>query len=214
VGCSSIQLPFTFYAPVTFSPSSDDFEGYALSSEAAYFSDMSGAFEIIDASAYGRSQAMQQVTPLPPIAWQRPNYAPHSIIGDSWFNIATNVSVLLTDASHTAALGVRMQQIDSMNGVWLAVNGSMWSVYSSLQDLAGGGPANYSGPLFSPLAPGSWHTLALVAAEAAEASVYVDGALIAALNVSSFVRGGGWVALATAAYGQTVLFDDFSINLP
>jgi len=67
---------------------------------------MSGAFEIINASTYGASKAMQQSTPLAPIAWQRPNYAPHTVIGDSWYNVQANVSVLLTNISHTAALGV------------------------------------------------------------------------------------------------------------
>lgn len=43
-------------------PYSDNFDKYDLESEAAYFSDMSGAFEIVDASRFGSSsRAMQQV---------------------------------------------------------------------------------------------------------------------------------------------------------
>ena len=195
-------------------PYNDNFDSYPLGSEAAYFSDMSGAFEIVDAMAYGHARAMQQVTPLQPIPWQRPNYAPHTIIGDSWSNIQANVTVLLTEAQHTAALGVRTQQIDTMAGVWLAVNATSWSIWPSLQALAAGGAANYSGRLEQPIAPGTWHELSLSAVGGGTATAYVDGSEIVAANISSFPRGGGWVALATAAYGQDVLFDDFAVAVP
>lgn len=196
-------------------PYFDDFERYALGSEAAYFSDMSGAFEIVDASLFGGgSKAMQQMTPLKPINWQRPNYAPHTIIGDSWYSTAANVSFLLTNAAHTAALGVRTQQIDTMSGIWLAVNGSSWAIWPSLEALSLGGPANFSGALASLIEPGTWHSLSVVAVGSEIANAYVDGVQVAAANISTFSRGGGWAALATAAYGQDAFFDNFSVAVP
>ena len=195
-------------------PYSDNFDHYALQSEAAYFSDMSGAFEIVNASAYGHSNVLQQMTPVKPIDWLRPNYAPHTIIGDSWYDTEANVSILLTNASHTAALGVRMQQIDSMVGVLFAVNSTVWSIWTSLKALASGGTANYSGSITSHLEPGTWHQLSLTAIGPDKAIACIDGIAAANVNISSFQKGGGWVALATAGFGQDVMFDDFSVSLP
>ena len=195
-------------------PYSDNFERYALQSEPAYFSDMSGAFEIVDASSYGHSKALQQMTPEKPIDWQRPNYAPHTIIGDSWYNTEANVSILLTNASHTAAVGVRMQQIDGMVGVWLAVNSTLWSIWTSLKALALGGTANYSGSITPGLEPGTWHQLSLTAIGPDKAVACIDGIAAAAVNISAFQKGGGWVALGTAGYGQDVMFDDFTVGAP
>ena len=194
-------------------PYSDDFESYAVEGMARYFSDMSGAFEVVDASAYGASQrALQQVTPQRPISWQRPDYAPHTVIGDSsgghWADIQANVSVLLTNASHTAALGLRAVQIDQLQGVWLAVNATTWSVFTSLQTLAAGSNATAAGALPHALGVGQWHQLSL-AASGANATALVDGVLVAALT--GLKVGAGWVALGTGDYGENVLFDDFSL---
>jgi len=194
-------------------PYADGFESRALEAPPALFSDMSGAFEVADASAFGRARALRQATPARPISWQRPDYAPHTIIGDGagarWADMAANVSVLLSNASHTAALCLRAAQIDQLQGVVFAVNATTWRLFSSLQALAAGGNATAAGPLPARLAVGAWHALAL-AAEGPNVTARVDGVLVAA--VGGFHVGAGWVALATGDYGEDVLFDDFAMD--
>lgn len=124
-----------------------------------------------------------------------------------------NVSVLLTNATHIACLGLRTSQIDSMVGIWLAVNASTWSIFGSLQNLAAGGLALYTGPLPSALVPGSWHSLSL-ATRNQTATASVDGHVVAEVNATSLQKASGWVALATGAYGHDVLFDDFAMDAP
>ena len=94
-GQSKGQYP-TPPAPSDFPvPYSDTFESYNPESEAKYFADQTGTFEIYYNQQYN-TNTMRQVVPTRPIEWCPQSRGPITLIGDSRFeNTTVTVSVLI-----------------------------------------------------------------------------------------------------------------------
>jgi hypothetical protein len=198
-------------------PYNDTFSSYALSTEPKYWSDMNGAFEIVDDAARGH-RVLAQATPSKPIIWLRDDTRPHSILGDpTWADVQFTVDVALAAPGDGAGVGVRCtgSSVDATPGVWFAFDTSgRWNLTYSVASLGSNAPAPASGMLpVPPPAPGTWHTVVMTA-RGPTLDVTFDGASVLsayALNASA-APTSGYVGIATRDYGQYVRFDSPSVT--
>ncbi|MHA6761430.1 ricin-type beta-trefoil lectin domain protein [Streptacidiphilus sp. PAMC 29251] len=189
-------------------PYSDTFENTASGAEAAYFSDMQGAFEAQPCS--GRSgQCLQQMAPVKPIEWQDDSDA-FSLMGDTtWSDYTVQSDVNLRQAgtvellgragpqnrpqSHQAAYELRV----SDTGAWSIVRSS---TAGTLTTLASG--------TRTALGTNAWHTLAL-GFSGDRITATVDGSALGAVNDSTYPAGQ--VGVGVVGY-QTDQFDNLSVT--
>jgi galactosylceramidase len=171
-------------------PYEDDFNRYATSSEAAYFADQSGSWEIVD-------------TPYP-----------FSVLGDSWWKQPLNISAdVMIESNGTAfiAIGVERGSCAAVSGGSPAIvfsinttNNGLWQLTAST---ALRNPLTYGSV---PIMSGTWYTLTLIALED-HSEAYVNGNLVGRcdLKVSSF---DGLVAIGSS--WDYVQFDNFRLQSP
>jgi hypothetical protein len=191
-------------------PYQDDFDKYPVASEAAYFADQSGSFEIVDTSS-SRGKVMRQMATELPISWCGEAPYPFSLIGDARWQQPLNISVDVmienvgtvfvalevtrgSCATHDGGSpGIVFSINTTNNGLWqLSPNTAM------IKPLSSGS---------TPVAPGSWYTLMLsVLTDHSEA--YINGQLVGrcALNATS---SRGWAAIGSS--WNHVQFDNFHL---
>ena len=200
----SVSTPFPL-------PYHDDFNNYPVASEAAYFADQSGSWEIVDAgSSHGK--AMRQMATQLPISWCGEAPYPFSVIGDAQWQQAMNVSVdVLIESEGIAFVAVETVQ-GSCNthdvgspGIVFSINttkNGMWQLTAN---------TNLTNPLaFGSISvtPGTWYTM-LLSVQSDHSEAYLDGRFIGqcTLNATSF---RGWVAIGSS--WDHVQFDNFHID--
>jgi galactosylceramidase len=82
---------------------SDNFDQYQVNSEAQYFADQAGSFEIF-ATNSSRGNVMRQSVPTLPICWEG-DYAPYSVIGDvTWSDTFVSADVMIEVSFNTFSL--------------------------------------------------------------------------------------------------------------
>ncbi len=209
----------------------DDFEGCAPPQEAAFFTDMTGAFECArdDAGpAPRRGTVMRQVVPQKPLAWRPDEQRPFTVFAAdaAWAAEDVSVDVRVGNASDTALLGVRANPNgccgrviageDLMPGAWLALSGNSWWLWNAIANVTGGASGEEGllarGALAAPIAAGEWRTARLAVSAAGALSAWLDGApLLEALPVQGDVPATGFVGFGTGTWGQYVDFDDFKV---
>ncbi|MFC1408486.1 ricin-type beta-trefoil lectin domain protein [Streptacidiphilus sp. N1-12] len=189
-------------------PYSDTFDNVASGAEAAYFSDMQGAFEA--QPCVGRSgQCLQQMAPVKPIEWQDDSDA-FSLMGDTtWSDYTVQSDVNLRQAgtvellgragpqnrpqSHQAAYELRVSDA----GAWSIVRSS---TAGALTTLASGNR--------TALGTNTWHTLAL-GFSGDRITATADGSTLGAVNDSTYPAGQ--VGIGVVGY-QTDQFDNLSVT--
>ena len=203
---SSVSTPFPL-------PYQDDFDKYPVASEAAFFADQSGSWEIVDAgSSHGK--AMRQMATELPISWCGEAPYPFSVIGDAQWQQPMNVSVdVMIEDAGTAFVAVEVVQggCDAHNvgspaivfGINTTING-MWQLTAT---------TNLTNSLSSgsvSVTPGTWYTMMLIVLSN-HSEAYLDGHFIGrcALNASS---SRGWVAIGSS--WDHVQFDNFHLASP
>lgn len=110
----------------------DDFESYNVSTEARYFADQTGSFEIIQTSG-PQGKVMRQAVPQLPILWLRDDYAPYSVIGDvQWSDTVVSASVMI-ETSGAAYVGARSGPCCNPGGLYFGVSvlSQRWILASS-----------------------------------------------------------------------------------
>jgi galactosylceramidase len=191
-------------------PYQDNFDKYPVSSEAAYFADQSGSFEIVDTSS-SRGKVMRQMATELPISWCKEAPYPFSVIGDARWQQPLNVSVdVMIENVGTAfvAIGVARGSCSAGDGGSPATVFSINTTNNGLWQLSAS--TALINPLSSgktPVTPGSWYTLMLsVLSDHSEA--YINGQVIGrcALNATS---SRGWVAIGSS--WNNVQFDNFHL---
>ena len=201
----SVSTPFPL-------PYHDDFDKYPVDSEAAYFADQSGSWQIIDTrSSHGK--AMRQVVTELPISWVKEAPYPYSVIGDhSWLQ-TMNVSVdvmIETEGTAFVAVGVARGSFDIALGspaIVLSINttnNGLWQLTAT---------TNLTNPLNSgsiSVKPGTWYTL-MLSVQSDQSEAYMDSHFLGrcALNASSF---RGWVGIGSS--WNYVQFDNFDLVSP
>ena len=192
-------------------PYEDDFNQYAVSSEAAFFADQSGSWEIVDTlSSHGR--VMKQMVTEVPISWCSEAPYPYSVIGNpQWQQPLTVSAEVMIETVGTAfvAIGISRGSCDAGGVGSPAVvfninttNSGQWQLTAS---------TNMTNPLSDgsvPVTPGTWYRLTLsVFSDHSEA--YINGNLMGRckLNASSF---RGWAAIGSS--WNYVQFDNFRLQ--
>ena len=209
----------------------DDFESYALASEAKYFSDMSGSFEIVDsattqgkaANAHGNNKVMRQMVPEPPIFGIRSEVRPITLIGEASFeSVSFEVDVLLEEQGGSAFVGLGFLGLTDGPGFFLrvATNSSTFDTASTVKKigtetdagfprgaLPGGGGGGGGGT--AALEPGAWHRLGLSAKGGLITGTF-DGAVL--FESFEAPRRAGFCVLGTGSY-DLAQFDNVAMNL-
>ena len=188
----------------------DDFESYAEYSEARYFADQAGTFEIY-ATNTSHGNVMRQTTPTLPICWSG-DYAPFSVIGDvSWSDAIVTVDVLI-ETTGAAFVGVQAGLCCLPNGIFFSVNvDGTWALSNGIQ-VTESSTFLQSGSY--DIQPNTWYTLTLsVVGSIANAWIGNDQV------VNTFwlpARGAGWVAIGTSQGADNTFtfaqFDNFNIS--
>ena len=193
-------------------PYLDDFDRSATSSEAAYFSDQSGSWEIVDISD-SRGKTMRQMAVERPISWCNDAPYPYSILGDPNWQQPLNITVdVMIETNGTAfiAIGVSRSGCGAGHGspaIVFSINTTdlgLWQLTASTaitNSLASGNASIVSG---------MWYTLTLVVL-ADHSEGYINGNLVGRcnLNVSS---SSGFVAIGSS--WDYVQFDNFRLQAP
>jgi galactosylceramidase len=191
-------------------PYQDDFDKYPVSSEAAYFADQSGSFEIVDTSS-SHGKVMRQMVTEVPISWCKEAPYPFSVIGDARWQQPLNVSVdVMIENVGTAFVALEVAR-GSCNagdggspGIVFSINttnNGLWQLSASTGII---NPLSYGN---TQVTPGSWYTLMLsVLADHSEA--YINGQFMGrcALNATS---SRGWAAIGSS--WNNVQFDNFHL---
>ncbi|CAF1193727.1 unnamed protein product [Adineta ricciae] len=191
-------------------PYADNFDDHQVYSEAPYFSDQTGSWEIID-TASTRGKTMRQMVPERPISWCDDADYPYSIIGNYTWKQPLNISVdVLIEKNGIAfvALGVSEGGCgNGSSGIVFSVNttnNGSWQITNSTQ---------LTNPVTSgivSIVAGTWYKLTLVVLQ--DYSVgYVNGNPVGRceLTASSY---SGWGAIGSS--WDYVQFDNFCLQSP
>ena len=188
---------------------SDSFDTYTLSSEAAYFTDQTGSFEIVKATDVSHGLVMRQMVPQRPVSWCYDAEYPYSVIGDhNWRKINVSVDILIETR------GAAMLAADVTSG-GCAGDHSSPAIAFFIHSDGNWTLSNNTTPL-STLASGSidvpvntWHHMQLYVLDD-RSEVYFNGqylGMTTILNAKS--SKSGWAAIGSSF--DYVQFDNFNI---
>jgi galactosylceramidase len=190
-------------------PYQDNFERCATSSEAAYFSDQSGSWEIVD-TASSRGKTMRQMVTELPISWCSEASYPYSVLGDSKWQQPLNISVdVMIETVGTAfvAIGVERGGCSASRAIVFSINttnNGLWQLTASTA---------ITNPLASgnvPVMAGTWYTLTLIVLED-HSEAYINDNLVSRCNLS-VSSSSGLVAIGSS--WNFVQFDNFRVQSP
>jgi galactosylceramidase len=198
-------------------PYEDNFNRYSISSEAAFFADQAGSWEIVDTFS-SRGKVMRQMVTEIPISWCISTSAeapyPYSVIGDShWQQPLTISADIMIESAGAAfvAIGVSRGSCDA------SIVGSSAIVFSVNTTNNGTWQLTNSTAFINPLdhgnvsiISGTWYTIRLsVLSDHSEA--YINGNFVGRcqLNATSF---SGLVAIGSS--WDYVQFDNFRLQSP
>ncbi|WP_084557573.1 ricin-type beta-trefoil lectin domain protein [Hamadaea tsunoensis] len=190
-------------------PYSDDFDAYATRSEAKYFSDMQGSYEVRPCVAGHGGQCLQQVAPVRPINWQDDSDA-YTLVGDpAWSNYTVSVDVDLQQAGTVTLLGrantqLRPQYKQAAYQLRLSNSGA-WSI---ARNSTGGVLTTLTSGTHAALALNSWHTIKL-GFSGDQITATLDGATLGTASDSAFQTGQA--GFGVVGY-QTDMIDNFSVT--
>ena len=181
-------------------PYADNFDSYALSSQAKYLADQAGSFEVVQASDPSRGRVVRQMAPGIPVVWcgQGEAAMAYSLIGDhnGWRGVRAEVDVLIETAG-TAGLGVAVSSGGctgswGSDGVVLAVStAGTWTVsnHTSLLQVVAQGKVTVPAQ--------TWLRLGVDFGDAG-ALFTIDGQQVANLTRLTNRTRWGWVALVSS----------------
>ena len=190
-------------------PYSDNFDSYANRSEAKYFSDMQGSYEVRDCAAGHTGKCLQQVTPVQPINWQDDSDA-FTLVGDpSWVNYTVSTDVNMEQAGTVTLLGrantqTRPQNRQAAYQLRISDKGA-WSI---VKHTTSNTSTTLTSGSHAALGLNTWHNIKLGFSGSAITAT-LDGATLGTANDSSYVRGQA--GLGVVGY-QTDQFDNFAVT--
>ncbi|HEV2782329.1 MAG TPA: ricin-type beta-trefoil lectin domain protein [Actinophytocola sp.] len=179
-------------------PYSDNYDSYALGSEARYLADLQGSFEITNCAAGRAGRCVRQMAPRAPITWATLSDA-YTLLGDTnWATYTVSTDVLLESAGYVELLGRVGTQAPfnppGLNSYRLRVsNTGAWSIRrtntsAQVTTLASG--------TTGALGTNTWHTIAL-AFNGNSISARIDGTTVGTVTDATFPFGqigfaSGW----------------------
>ncbi len=189
-------------------PYADNFDQHRTSSEAPYFSDQTGSWEIVE-TATSHGKTMRQMAPQTTISWCEEAPYPYSVIGNSTWKQPLNVSVdVMIEKVGTAlvALGVSHGGCGGGSpGIVFSVNTTgVWQLSDSTNLTNAVASGNVS------IVAGTWYTLTLVVLE--DHSVAYIGSNSVGRCELSVSSHSGWASIGSS--WDYVQFDNFRIQSP
>ncbi len=189
-------------------PYSDSYDTDATGSEAAYQSDMQGAFQVQPCA--GRTgQCVQQMAPVKPVEWQSDSDA-FTLAGDTtWANYTVKSDVNLRQPGTVELFGranTQSRPQSHQNAYLFRVSDSgAWSIVRS--STSGTNTTLASGTRAA-LGTNTWHTLAMTL-QGSTISVAIDGVTAGSATDSAYQTGQ--IGLGVVGY-QTDQFDNLSVT--
>jgi galactosylceramidase len=190
-------------------PYKDNFDSYKVNSEASYFADQTGVYEIAVAGDTSHGNVMRQMVPTRPITWCVDAAETISIIGNKDWG-ARNVTV---DAMSEVKGGVFVATQVSAGGCgvarakgvyfWLMVGSGQWVV---TEDLAGIKKLT-SGDFSS--STKTWYTLGIIS-QSSSVSLTINGKMVGEAKLPSSGMKG-FVGIGTSGFFAAE-FDNFSME--
>eukprot|EP01097_Dermamoeba_algensis_P001574 TRINITY_DN1591_c0_g1_i1.p1 TRINITY_DN1591_c0_g1~~TRINITY_DN1591_c0_g1_i1.p1 ORF type:complete len:572 (-),score=115.32 TRINITY_DN1591_c0_g1_i1:121-1806(-) len=188
-------------------PYYDDFSQNANHSQAKYFTDQTGAFEILsltDSSSLRNSkpdQVLRQMSLGPSISWCDESSSPVSIIGDPRMCDVSVGADILIEKSGSAVIGGRVISTGCGNtysiGYFLSVDqNGYWTLSAGLEILSKG--------KYPKFAIGDWNSLNLKLKKT-QIRAFINGDLVSTVTDTKFTRG--WAAIGSS--WDYVQFDNF-----
>eukprot|EP00040_Diaphanoeca_grandis_P017779 m.93162 g.93162 ORF g.93162 m.93162 type:complete len:878 (-) comp26612_c0_seq1:128-2761(-) len=188
-------------------PYTDNFDHYNLSSEAAFFSDMSGSWEIVESNTGGHGKVMQQMVPRAPVFGIRSEVRPISLIGESTFGDTTlAIDFMLPNSNVSVFIGTNFRGLTDGPGVFLHIGALGWDVATTVSKI-GSSPSVFGTNVTA--TPTTWHRLNITIF-GGDVTAWLDNTSI----VSSLAMGAanGWAVIGTGGYDGGVQFDNVYLN--
>ncbi len=190
-------------------PHTDNYDGYAVGTEARFLADMQGAFEITTCAAGRAGRCVRQMSPRAPITWDDLS-DPYALLGDlGWSNYRVSSDVLLEQAGYVEIIGRAGAQHAfgpaGLNAYYQRVNDrGAWSLFRN--NVANSNTVLRSGTVAA-LGTNTWHSLALTFS-GMTITAQIDGTTVATLTDSAW--SVGQIGIGTSQ-GETAQFDNLSI---
>jgi galactosylceramidase len=188
-------------------PYADDFDSHAIDSEAPFFIDQAGSWQIFQGDS-SHDRVMRQWLLEPPVAWCGENPVPFSVIGNhAWIDVNVTVEVMVEQAGGMAFVGARVAGGGCMeprgtDAVAFGVSTEGW--WALCNATAVSQQCQVVGKMT--VQPGTWYTLGLVVS-GTSVKAYVDGTVTGSMESNR--RGTGWAAIGSSFH--FVQFDRFSV---
>jgi galactosylceramidase len=194
-------------------PYQDDFNRYPTASEAAFFSDQSGSWEIVDTFS-NRGKSMRQMVTETPISWCNEAPYPYSVIGNSNWKQPLNISAdVMIESVGTAFVAIGVER----GGCGAGDGGSHAIVFSINTKNNGLWQLTASTAITNPLASGNvsivsgiWYTLTLIVLQD-HSEAYINGNLVGRCNLNASSTTG---LVAIGSSWNYVQFDNFRLQSP
>ncbi|XP_071482497.1 galactocerebrosidase-like isoform X1 [Diadema antillarum] len=193
-------------------PYYDDFDVYPLYSEAAYFADQSGCFEIRDSGNTTRGNVMQQVATSYPVNWCTDAHTPISYVGNHlWHNVSFSVDANISSPAGGVMVAARLQKggcgLVSTEGIflWLFANGS----YALSTDIL---RYNVLKSGSTPVEANKWFTVHFEVLDSTTLTIKssINDKPLFSYAAKEQLSTKGFVAIGTVDYGPSQ-FDKFTI---
>ncbi|RDD42717.1 Galactocerebrosidase [Trichoplax sp. H2] len=190
-------------------PYHDDFDNYQIASEAKYFADQTGVFEIHNSNTPKHGRVMRQMVFNSPISWCTDAAQPISLIGNSdWKDITVQTDFLIEKGEGVliaARIGFGGCNIAFTPGVVLRI--TIHGYFTLSEDL-GGFLTIHSGKLLTPIGLNTWHTATLTVKGGMAAATFDHKPLFNNVFVG---YSEGFAAIGAQSF-IPVQFDNFSVR--
>ncbi|WP_052390319.1 RICIN domain-containing protein [Streptomyces sp. NRRL B-24484] len=190
-------------------PYNDNFDGYALHSEAALLADMNGSFEVASCGGGRSGQCVRQMANQTPLPWAGNSSQPYTLMGDGgWRDYTIGVDTLLEQPGTVRVMARVGAQwgVAKINAYSLQVSDQgAWSIVKTDTN---GTTTNLRSGTTTALGTGTWHHLA-VTVQGSTITAAVDNVTVGSATDAAFTAGQ--VGLALGGY-QTQEFDNLTIN--
>eukprot|EP00057_Strongylocentrotus_purpuratus_P033022 XP_789829.3 PREDICTED: galactocerebrosidase [Strongylocentrotus purpuratus] len=188
----------------------DNFDEYPIYSEASYFTDQAGCFEIRNSGNISHNLVMQQVATSFPVNWCNDAHHPISVIGNhTWRDVSFSIDVHVLPSSG-AILALRVDAggcgAAGSEGIYFWLGGS--GKYNVTTDMEGKSVVmNGTAPIIG----NTWATVQLTVV-GDEAKGSVNGIEVFDwVNIPTVLPHHGWIAIGTPDY-SAAQFDNFAIH--
>jgi hypothetical protein len=205
-GTAATTTPPTHPLPL---PYSDNFDHNTTGTQATYFSDMQGSYEVQPCTGGRSGQCLQQMAPVKPIEWQDDSDA-FTLVGDpTWSNYTVTADALLSGAGTTELLGragTQQRPQSHMNAYYFRIRDTgQWWIEKMYTD---GSNHTLATGTTTALGTGKWHNLSFTFQDS-QISASVDGSTVGTVTDTSFQTGQAGVGIQGYRTDQ---FDNFSVT--